>query len=130
MKMNDQHNDSITEEKQFLYILVFTPKPAALRLLNIYGLCKVFRVHHNKHLIDPLHSRVNSQYYCLGWECAVNALDQNQFSEWVATGNSELILHAPLDEYYYILTLRPSLPRIIYNKNKSIKVIKFPFTLS
>lgn len=41
------------------------------RPMNIYGVCKVFRVPHNKHLIDPLHARY---YYCLHDGCCTLSL--------------------------------------------------------
>lgn len=45
--------------------------------MNIYGVCKVFRVPHNKHLIDPLHARY---YYCLHDGACY------RFTRWVASG--------------------------------------------
>lgn len=54
-------------EHQEIHFLVFTVRHnnarkyiprticvARVRAMNIYGVCKVFRVHHNKHLVDPL----------------------------------------------------------------------------
>ena len=53
--------------------------------MNIYGVCKVFRVPHNKHLIDPLHARY---YYCL------HDGARYQFTRWVAS-ESETVTTFP-----------------------------------
>lgn len=53
--------------------------------MNIYGVCKVFRVPHNKHLIDPLHARY---YYCL------HAGAWYRFTWWVAS-ESETVTTFP-----------------------------------